>query len=95
MFKTAEKYPEFKDGFIVIDARSAPRLANAIGSRIWKRRSAADAMARRAKFSLARLDAQYIHVVPVEGQTDVFALDYIGADGVVVKKDGTIRLEVR
>lgn len=91
-FRTADRYPAFKDGWIVIDARDAPRLANAIGSRIWRQRKAADAFAQRCRNNLARLEAQYIHVVPVDGQNAVFALDFIGADDVIVGANGYIRI---
>ena len=93
--RTAERYPEFAGGWIVIDARQAPSLRHAIGARIWRQRRSAEAFAQRSKNRLGRQESQHIHVVPVEGQTEIFALAYIDADGVVVHYDGTIRMEGR
>jgi hypothetical protein len=92
MMKVSETYPAFKDGFIVIDVRKAPTLRQAIGARIFRTRKAADVFAQRVKQQRVRLEAQHVHVVPVEGPTDVFALDYIDATGVIVDRVGAIRI---
>ena len=90
--RNAERYPAFAEGWIVIDARDAPSLRNAIGCKIFKTARGAGAKLRAAR--LARLDAEYLHAVPVNEPSGVFALDYIDADGVVVRPDGSIRLEM-
>ena len=89
--RTAARYPAFAEGWIVIDARDAPSLRNAIGSRIYK--SARGAAAKLSRSKSMREDALNLHAVPVDGANGVYALDYIDADGVVVRRDGSIRLE--
>lgn len=91
--RTAERYPAFAEGWIVIDARDAPSLRNAIGCRIYKSARGAAAKLQRARVGVPG-DAGYLHAVPVDEPNGVFALSYIDADGVVVRPDGTIRLEV-
>lgn len=96
--RTADKYPAFKDGWIVIDDRNAPSLRHAIGCRIYKTPRAAIAKSARAVRGLAIRDAIHLRVVPVDGESRdpsgerVFATDYIDAEGVTVRPDGTIRL---
>lgn len=92
--KTADRYPAFADGFIVIDDRDAPSLRHAIGARIYRRRTAALAMQERSRRGLNPEIQPHIMVVPVDGSNGVFVLDYIDADGVTVGlAAGTIRLE--
>ena len=90
--KTSERFTDFKDGYIVIDARDAPRLANAIGSRIYKSKGGAVLAAERARRFFKPDVAEHIVVVPVEGQNDTFAVPFIFADGVIVNKTGEIRM---
>ena len=92
LYSTASLFPAFTGGWIVIDARDAPRLANAIGCRIYKRRHAADAKLAISKHG--RSDSEYLHVVPVDGPNGIFALDFIGADGVTVRPNGEIRIRL-
>lgn len=89
---TATLFPAFASGFVVLDARGAPSLRRAIGSRVFLRRTSAESFARRTRSGLARNDAEHVHVVPVDGPNDVFALDYVDAAGVVVGANGYIRI---
>lgn len=89
-YSTAERFPDFAEGWIVIDARDAPTLANAIGSRIYK--TARGCSAAWARACRGRSDGKYIHAVPVNGPNGVFAIDYIFAGDVIVNKDGVIRM---
>ena len=86
---TAVLFPKFKDGFIVIDITDAPRLANAIGARIHRRRHAADAAMTRARMFLTS-SAANIQVVPVDGPSEYFATPFILADAVTVNERGLI-----
>jgi hypothetical protein len=88
---TAVLFPKFAKGFIVINVCDAARLANAIGARIWLRRSQADAARDRARGSLLAWAAKDIHVVPVDGPNEHFALPFVVADNVSVNSDGWIR----
>ena len=90
MTTVADRYPKFAGGFVVIDSRDAPRLANAIGCKIYLRRSAADA--RLASAKQFRTDADYLHVVPVVGKNDVFALPALFCDDVIIDDNGQIRM---
>lgn len=90
--KTADAFPAFKDGLIVIDDRDAPSLRNAIGSRIYRRRSAANGAFERACVMLSVPEMQHIKVVPVDGKNSVFALDYIDDGDCVVSADGAVRV---
>ena len=90
--KTAERFPKFAAGWIVIDTADAPRLANAIGSRIWRRRTHAVAFAEKSRVMRSVPDMRRIQVVPVDGPNQWFAVDYIDADDVTVRPDGQIRM---
>ena len=86
---TADRFPAFANGWIVIDARDAPRLANAIGCRVYKTERAARAL--RERVARWRNDAEYLHAIPVRGRNTAFALPFVFADDVTVSADGTIR----
>lgn len=94
--KLSERNEAFRvECYVVIDIADAPRLANAIGSRIWKRKSAAEAFAANSRRFRNSEDGRRIHVVAVEGRNEHFAVDHLDASDVTVKADGTIRMAVR
>jgi hypothetical protein len=76
---------------VVLDVTGAPRLANAIGYHVYRTRSAADKRCENARAFLTA-QAPYIHVVPVDGPNEHFALPFVLADGVRVNaRTGEIR----
>lgn len=85
--RTAKQYPEWAKGWIVIDGREAPSLEHAVGSQIFHSKRGAEA--RRSKVAVFR---EHLHVVPVDGKSEVFALDYIDCSTVVVSVTGKITL---
>ena len=95
LYSTASLFPAFAGGWIVIDACDAPNLTNAIGSRIFKSQRGAEAARDKARRFLRAPDVgERIHAVPVDGPNGIFALDFIGADGVTVRPNGEIRIRL-
>jgi hypothetical protein len=84
--------PEYADGFVAIDVRDPPSLRHAIGSRIYKRRSAAEGRATLARRGNPT-DADHYHVVPVEGPSEHFAVDHLDAEGVTIGANGYLSME--
>ena len=90
--KAHEAFPKFKDGWIVIDTADAPMLKNAIGSRIYRSRTAAAAAIERVRSFLDKATAARIQVVEVDGSSPYYKLGYVDASDVTVNDRGEIRM---